>query len=93
MLSQRQTILNSAFDYREYNLQVYGIDLPMIRPWSSKPAIIDVVLGLFDATTKAIEAPSSGYRTNTDSEPGAQLPDLAAVLFTCIQERLDWLGR
>ncbi|KAG6898380.1 hypothetical protein C0992_009055 [Termitomyces sp. T32_za158] len=86
------TALNSAFDYREYNLQVYGIDLPMIRPWSSKPAVIDVVLGLFDATTKAIEASSSVDRTRTDSEPGAQLPDLAAVLFTCIQERLDWLG-
>ncbi|KAG6874188.1 hypothetical protein C0995_003734 [Termitomyces sp. Mi166 len=87
-----RTALNSAFDYREYNLQVYGIDLPMIRPWSSKPAVIDVVLGLFDATTKAIEAPSSGHRAKTDSEPGTQLPDLAAVLFTCIQERLDWLG-
>ncbi|KAG6900855.1 hypothetical protein C0993_009973 [Termitomyces sp. T159_Od127] len=86
------TALTSAFDYREYNLQVYGIDLPMIRPWSSKPAVIDVVLGLFDATTKAIEAPSGVHRTTTDSEPSAQLPDLAAVLFTCIQERLDWLG-
>ncbi|KAG5342787.1 hypothetical protein C0989_008737 [Termitomyces sp. Mn162] len=86
------TVLNSAFDYRDYNLQVYGIDLPMITPWSSKPAVIDVVLGLFDATTKAIEAPSSGHRTKSDSEPGTQLPDLAAALFTCIQERLDWLG-
>ncbi|KAG6907355.1 hypothetical protein DXG01_009239 [Tephrocybe rancida] len=85
------TALNSAFDYREYNLQVYGIELPMIRPWSSRPAVIDVVLGLFDATTKAVDG-SSGPHTKYNSEPGSQLPDLAAALFVCIQERLDWLG-
>ncbi|KAG6814378.1 hypothetical protein H0H92_010964 [Tricholoma furcatifolium] len=83
------TAINSAFDYREYNLQVYGIELPMVRPWSSKPAVIDVVLSLFDATTKAVEA--SNLAKN-DSKPSSQLPELAAVLFACIQERLDWLG-
>ncbi|KAG6851014.1 hypothetical protein H0H93_004501 [Arthromyces matolae] len=86
------TALNSAFDYRDYNLQVYGIELPMIQPWSSKPAVIDVVLGLFDTTTKAIEAASSTHAAKDESEPSTQLPDLATVLFACIQERLDWLG-
>ncbi|KAG6866953.1 hypothetical protein C0991_003869 [Blastosporella zonata] len=86
------TVLNSAFDYRDYNLQVYGIELPMIRPWSSKPAVIDAVLGLFDATTKAVEAASGDQYTKNESEPSTQLPDLAALLFTCIQERLNWLA-
>ncbi|KAG5645239.1 hypothetical protein DXG03_006656 [Asterophora parasitica] len=85
------TVLTSAFDYREYNLGVYGIDLPMIKPWSSRPAVIDVVLRLFDATTKAVDAPAHELAANKDTEPSSQLPDLAAVLFACIQERLNWL--
>jgi nuclear pore complex protein Nup133 len=65
----------------------------MIKPWSSQPAIIDVVLGLFDTTTKAIDSSTPGDDTNDNTEPNIQLPDLAAILFACIQERLDWLGR
>ncbi|KAG5635761.1 hypothetical protein H0H81_010181 [Sphagnurus paluster] len=87
------TVLNSAFDYREFNLGVYGIELPMIKPWSSRPAVIDVVLTLFDATTKAVNPPSRGpTAVNKDAEPNSQLPELAAALFACVQERLDWLG-
>ncbi|KAF8077905.1 hypothetical protein FPV67DRAFT_1405325 [Lyophyllum atratum] len=85
------TVLNSAFDYREYNLGVYGVELPMIKPWTSRPAIIDVILGLYDATTKAVDAQSHGKDANKNSEPNSQLPDLAATLFACIQERLEWL--
>lgn len=66
----------------------------MIKPWSSRPAVIDVVLGLFDATTKAIDSPAPGSENRGgNTEPSIQLPDLAAILFACIQERLDWLGR
>ncbi|KAH7918175.1 hypothetical protein BV22DRAFT_1134794 [Leucogyrophana mollusca] len=32
---QKQTVLQSAFDYRAYNLGVYGVDLPMIKPVGS----------------------------------------------------------
>jgi nuclear pore complex protein Nup133 len=88
-------VLKSALDYRDYNLGVYGIDLPMINPWSSRPAIIDVVLGLFYSSTGAVEssfAPMSASE-GTNQEPSTQLPELAALLFVCIQERLDWLGR
>lgn len=66
----------------------------MIKPWTSRPAVIDVVLGLFDATTKAIDSLSPmDETTNRNNEPHSQLPDLATVLFACIQEQLDWLGR
>lgn len=87
-----QTVLRSAFDYRAYNLKVYGIDLPMIFPWTSRPAVVDTVLALFDATTKAVE---SRYfdSSNQGKLQQSQLPELAALLFECIKERLDWLSR
>jgi nuclear pore complex protein Nup133 len=60
--------------------------------------VIDTVLGLFDATTTSMTMASSSQE---DAErPAApswqqqeqQLPELASVLFACVQERLDWLG-
>ncbi|GLB34911.1 putative non-repetitive/WGA-negative nucleoporin C-terminal [Lyophyllum shimeji] len=86
------TVLDSALDYREYNLGVYGVELPMIKPWTSRPAVVDVLLGLFDATAKAVDVPSRENEANRNAEPNTQLPELAATLFACIQERLDWLG-
>lgn len=87
-------MLKSALDYRDYNLGVYGIDLPMIKPWTSTPAVIDVVLGLFDSTTGVAQSPTPASAAEQRSrEPNTQLPELAAILFVCIQERLDWLGR
>ncbi|EGO21494.1 hypothetical protein SERLADRAFT_451525, partial [Serpula lacrymans var. lacrymans S7.9] len=86
------TILKSALDYRAYNLGVYGIDLPMIKPWTSRPAVIDIVLALFDTTTKAVESPiSDDVATKLKSELSLQLPALASILFSCILERLEWL--
>ncbi|KIM49090.1 hypothetical protein M413DRAFT_95576 [Hebeloma cylindrosporum] len=82
------TVLRSAFKYRAYNLAVYGIELPMIKPWSSRPSIIDTVLTLFDLTSKCIDS-AHGSR---DKEPLSQLPALAGVLFECIKERLDSLS-
>lgn len=88
------TVLRSAFDYRVYNLGVYGIELPMINPWTSRPSVIDVVLALFDASTKASEVQSTSGGTQLNlGEPHSQLADLAEILFACVQERLDWLGR
>ena len=87
--SSFQTVLRSAFQYRAYNLGVYGVEPPMIKAWTSRPMIIDAVLSLFDLTTKTVE---SSARTR-DREPSSQLPALAAVLFKSIKERLDWLSR
>ncbi|KAF9454530.1 hypothetical protein P691DRAFT_655678 [Macrolepiota fuliginosa MF-IS2] len=88
------TVLRSAFDYRTYNLGVYGIELPMIKPWTSRPSVIDVVLALFDASTNASEAQgtSGGGAQARLGELHSQVAELAEILFACIQERLDWLG-
>ncbi|KAH9900978.1 Non-repetitive/WGA-negative nucleoporin C-terminal-domain-containing protein [Cubamyces lactineus] len=87
------TILQSARNYREYNLGVYGIVLPMIDPWTSQSVTINIVVELFHVTTQLVEAPS-GDSDTADSKkvPRSQLPELASCLFRCIQERLDWLA-
>jgi nuclear pore complex protein Nup133 len=72
-------------------LGVYGIELPMIAAWTGKPTVIDIVLGLFSMTTKFVESPPS--ESGVDQGLLTQLPELASILFACIQERLDWLGR
>ncbi|KAK0450161.1 Non-repetitive/WGA-negative nucleoporin C-terminal-domain-containing protein [Armillaria borealis] len=88
------TVLRSAFDYREYNQGVYGIDLPMINPWTSDINVINVVQGLFDATTWLVESvTASAGHAITDDETAEQLPELAAILFACMQERLDYLSK
>jgi nuclear pore complex protein Nup133 len=66
----------------------------MIKPWSSRPAIIDTVLEFFNVTTECIETLAPGSElVNRDREPMSQMPELAAILLACLQERLDWLGR
>lgn len=82
-------MLRSGFEHREYNARLYGLELPMIKPWTSTPIVIDVVLTLFDATTGAVTSPAS----KQDKEPNTQLPELAKILFACITERLDYLRR
>jgi nuclear pore complex protein Nup133 len=87
-------VLKAAIDYREYNLGVYGIELPMLKPWTSKNSVVEIVMGLFDTTTKLVQSPSADSETDRmSSEPNMQLPELASILFSCIHERLQWLGR
>ncbi|KDQ60778.1 hypothetical protein JAAARDRAFT_190924 [Jaapia argillacea MUCL 33604] len=87
------TVLRSAMDYRQYNLSVYGVELPLYKPWTSKPKMVDVVLELFEATTKMIESPTPEMNSDANlTEPKGHLCDLASVLFACMRERLDWLG-
>lgn len=88
----RQTILQSALDYRNYNQGVYGIELPLIEPWTGQPAIIDVVSDLFDMTAKLVE--SQATETGPDASKAqakAQLPELGMTLFACYSEWLQWL--
>jgi nuclear pore complex protein Nup133 len=66
----------------------------MLKPWTSRNSIIEIVMGLFDTTTKLVESPSADSEAvRMSTEPNQQLPELASALFSCIRERLDWLGR
>ncbi|KAF9564613.1 hypothetical protein CPC08DRAFT_684782 [Agrocybe pediades] len=85
------TVLKSAFDYRDYNMEVYGVVLPMNQPWTSRPSIIDALLSLFEMITKAVEPTSTNVRDKGRDLLIAELPKLAAVLFQSVKERLDWL--
>ena len=93
MFTPQQTVLRSALEYRAYNLDVYGIDLPMRKPWTSRPSVIDAVLSLFDLSTEVLETSLGSSIRATDREPGSQLPTLAAILFESIKERLDELSK
>ncbi|KAJ7905514.1 Non-repetitive/WGA-negative nucleoporin C-terminal-domain-containing protein [Mycena olivaceomarginata] len=87
------TVVTSAMEYRNYNLGVYGIVLPLIDPWTSSPALIDVILGLFESTTKVLDSSTrAGVVLERNSYANSQLPELATILFACVQERLDWLA-
>lgn len=86
-------MLNSAFECREYNGGVYGIELPFIKPWTSRLQTIDIAIELFDTTTALVEAPGNDSSARSTSEPRSQLPELASVIFASMTERLDWLKR
>jgi nuclear pore complex protein Nup133 len=92
-LGRAQTVLSSAFDYREYNKDVYGIEFPMINPWTSTPAVINSVLELFYFTAQYIDTVTITGNDAKASASSSQLPELAKILFQCISERLDWLRR
>lgn len=62
----------------------------MIKPWTSRPAVIDAILNLVDAVTKVARDNGSN---NTTKDVVDMLPELATQLFVCVQERLDWLAR
>ncbi|KAG2157173.1 hypothetical protein DEU56DRAFT_7542 [Suillus clintonianus] len=83
------TILQAALSYRAYNIAVYGVELPMIKPWTSRPSVIDGVLKLVDTATRFALDPS---KVNTKNASRELLPELATMFFACVQERLDWLG-
>ncbi|GBE81938.1 hypothetical protein SCP_0403120 [Sparassis crispa] len=86
------TVLQSAINYREFNMGVYGVERPLIDLWSSKPALIDIISELFDTTARLVESPSpDSAAAQAKSGPRGQLPQLATSLFASIQERLEWL--
>ncbi|EPS98566.1 hypothetical protein FOMPIDRAFT_1061291 [Fomitopsis schrenkii] len=86
------TILQSALDHRDLNKGVYGLDYPLIDPWTSQLTTCNIVAELFGTTEKLVESTTADPDTaESRNKPRAQLPELAALLFTCIQEHLDWL--
>ncbi|PPR00501.1 hypothetical protein CVT24_005524 [Panaeolus cyanescens] len=84
-------VLQCAFQYRAYNLGVYGIDLPMLKPWSSRSYVVDSVLSILDLATKTLDSTSNIGRTAEQKQGDdilTQLPALAAVFFECVKERI-----
>lgn len=65
----------------------------MLKPWTSRSSVIEIALGLFETTYKLVQSPSESEALRMSSEPNAQLPELAAVFFSCVYERLEWLRR
>jgi nuclear pore complex protein Nup133 len=72
---------------------VYGVELPFVKPWTSKPEVINVVLELFDATTTYVQDLGDSPDEHKAREPNSQLPDLASALFASVHERMDSLQR
>lgn len=83
--------MTAGFRHREQNIITYGIDLPMIDPWTSTSSIIDGILALFDTTTRIIDSPAAANKAAKGSEAHNQLPQLAEVIFACISQRLERL--
>ena len=76
----KQTILKAALRHREQNIVTYGIDLPIIDPWTSTPSIINGIIGLFDATKRINEnAPAAA-----PTAAGGAVGQSVNVLINCI---------
>ncbi|KAH9934994.1 uncharacterized protein B0H18DRAFT_1082732 [Fomitopsis serialis] len=86
------TIIQSALDHRDLNKGVYGLEYPLIDPWTSHLTTCNIVAELFGTTEKLVETPTADPdAAESRSRPRSQLPELGSLLFTCIQEHLDWL--
>ncbi|KAI0322245.1 Non-repetitive/WGA-negative nucleoporin C-terminal-domain-containing protein [Amylostereum chailletii] len=86
------TVLTSAFEYREYNRGVYGVELPFLNPWTSRQEVLSTVLDLMTASSSLVE--TSAFETtgsNSVDEVKSQLPGLATAVFACLNERVEWL--
>lgn len=66
----------------------------MIDPWTSQPAVIEIVNELFETTSRLVEKPAGeAAPTPSIKQARSQLPELASVLFASYAEWISWLGR
>jgi len=85
-------LFNHKAKFRVAFAGVYGVGLPFVKPWTSKPEVINVVLELFDLTTTYLQNfGESSDDEHASREPDSQLPDLASALFASVHERMSWL--
>ncbi|KAH8116942.1 Non-repetitive/WGA-negative nucleoporin C-terminal-domain-containing protein [Phellopilus nigrolimitatus] len=85
-------IMQSTWNYRDTNSGIYGLAKPMLNSWTSTPPVIDIVLDFFNlADKRLVETPPENAENAIVREVRSQLPKLAAVVFRCFQERLEWL--
>lgn len=80
-------ILASALDFRQQHTTLYKLEQPMLDPWTSQPAVIDVLRRLFDALEAALEGTDA-----LSADGDLPLADIAGTLLHTLEERLSWLG-
>ncbi|KAI0094031.1 Non-repetitive/WGA-negative nucleoporin C-terminal-domain-containing protein [Irpex rosettiformis] len=86
-------ILQNALAYRKYNKGVYGLELPITRPWTSTLQVIDIASEFFEATTKQVELPATTVEpTISRTQARSQFPELAITLFSAYSEQVQWLS-
>lgn len=86
-------MLNDALRYRQWNRGVYGLELPITRPWTSTLQVIDIASEFFETTVKQVELPATTAEpTISRTQAKNQLPQLAAVLFSAYWEQVEWLS-
>ncbi|KAG1895201.1 uncharacterized protein F5891DRAFT_1252510 [Suillus fuscotomentosus] len=66
-------ILQAALSYRAHSLAMYGVDLPMIKPWTSRLSAINGVLKLVDFAMRFMLDPSKADMENVSRELLAEL--------------------
>ncbi|KAL1745686.1 hypothetical protein HDZ31DRAFT_35821 [Schizophyllum fasciatum] len=79
-------IIASALDFRQNNVDLYKLEQPMQDPWTSQPAVIDVLRQLFNALEAALEGSDAMSDVRT-----LPLADIAGTLLHTMEERLAWL--
>jgi nuclear pore complex protein Nup133 len=86
-------ILRSASDYRSFNKGVYGLEFPIVKPWTSTVQILDIASEFFEATTKLVESPSTAAEPSVSRKYAkSQMADLADTLFWAFREQIEWLS-
>lgn len=87
--------MTSATEHRKYNLDLYGVELPVYDPWTAQTRTINQVVNLFELTTTVVHAhkTSGSVDAVTEGMIKLQMAELASVLFKCCYDRLEWLKR
>ncbi|EJD02313.1 uncharacterized protein FOMMEDRAFT_124682 [Fomitiporia mediterranea MF3/22] len=84
-------ILESAWSFRDLNMGIYGVVGPMLNPWTSSPAVIDIVLDFFNLSDRLLIQTPPEAENKISQDTRRQLPRLGATVFRCFQERQNWL--
>ncbi|KAI0341587.1 hypothetical protein BDW22DRAFT_1358408 [Trametopsis cervina] len=86
-------VLQSAYAYRSYNQGVYGLELPLTRPWTSTATVIDIASEFFEATAHLVESPATAAEPSVSrTQAKSQLPEVAEILFSVYREQIEWLS-
>jgi nuclear pore complex protein Nup133 len=68
---------------------VYGLELPLIDPWTSSGLLLNALIEIEDTTDDWVWA--NRDTLNADTEPKSQIPELVSVIYGCFSERIEYL--